>query len=180
MYTIYKGKRTIGNLAGDWKVGCDEAYPNRPLHQQLTDYYILEEHEDEMVASAREVQLQIEHNVPVDQFPYHLRKVSGSRGGETRAQQESFQNLARNTWDRWTPEEKEERNRRVSEGKKGTTASDEAKSNMSSAAKLFDGPIIEEIRNDIREYAMSYRAISRKYNCSVNVIYHIRDGVHGY
>ena len=176
MYTIYKGLRPIG----EWKVGCDEAYPNRPLHQQLTDYYILEEHEDEMVASIRERELQAEHNVPIDAFPYHLRKVSGSKGGETRAQQESFQNLARNTWDRWTPEEKEERNRRVSEGKKGITASDEAKSNMSSAAKMFNGSILEEIRKDIREYAMSYRAISRKYNCSVNVIYNIRDSVHGY
>ena len=176
MYTIYKGLRPNG----EWKVGCDEDYPTRPEFQQLTDYYILEEHENEMVASRRERELQAEHGVPVDHFPYHLRKVRGSKGGQTRSQQESFKNLAQTTWNTWTKEQKLERNRKVSEAKKGTKASKQAKKNMSNAAKLFDGPILDEIRKDIQEYTMSYRAIARKYNCSTNVIYHIRDGVSGY
>ena len=76
-YTIYYG--TLPN--GRDKIGVDESWPNRAIQQSLTDYYVLETHDDEMVASKRELVLQKEHGLKVDQFPYHLRKVSGSRGG---------------------------------------------------------------------------------------------------
>tara|TARA_R110002167_G_C12277033_1_gene614680 strand:- start:52 stop:549 length:498 start_codon:yes stop_codon:yes gene_type:complete len=105
VFTIYRGTRTNGND----KIGCDEDYPNRPIQQDLTNYYIVEEHTDEMVASRRERELQIENNLPVDRFPYHLRKVRGSRGGVTRSNQESFKTLSKNTWDNHTVEERKAR-----------------------------------------------------------------------
>ena len=78
IYTIYKGLK----LDGTWKIGCDQAYPNRPIQQSLTDYFILEEHEDIMFASQREIELQKEHGVTVDRIPYYqirLRAITGAR-----------------------------------------------------------------------------------------------------
>ena len=92
IYTIYYGTRPNGTP----KIGCDEAYPNRPIKQNLTNYYIVEEHTDEMVASRRERELQKEHGLKVDKFPYHLRKVYGGKGGNTRSSQESFRNINSN------------------------------------------------------------------------------------
>ncbi len=66
MYTIYKGKKPNG----EWKIGCDHDYPSRPKYQKLTDYFIIEEHEDIDVASDRELELQAEYGLPIDYRRY--------------------------------------------------------------------------------------------------------------
>jgi hypothetical protein len=55
-YTIYYGIKPNGEP----KVGCDSNYPNRALQTELTDYRILESHDDVYIASYREVDLQLE------------------------------------------------------------------------------------------------------------------------
>ena len=57
MYTIYYGTKP----SGDDKIGCDHNYPNRPIEQGLTNYYVLETHKDIKIASAREIKLQLEY-----------------------------------------------------------------------------------------------------------------------
>jgi len=79
IYTIYKGELPDGRI----KIGCDEAYPNRPDEQSMTNYFILEQHEDIMIASEREIQLQKEHGVRVDGTPYYMTKIRGSRGAKS-------------------------------------------------------------------------------------------------
>ena len=98
IYTIYHGTRPNGNN----KIGCDEAYPNRPIQQSLTNYYVLEEHVDELVASRRELELQREYDLPVDIFPYHLRKVNGNKGGIIRANNpnNNFKHYSHEQWSR--------------------------------------------------------------------------------
>lgn len=78
MYTIYKGLKSNGK----WKIGCDQAYPNRPIQQNLSQYFILEQHEDIMLASSREIELQKEHNVRVDGTPYYMTKVYASKAAK--------------------------------------------------------------------------------------------------
>jgi len=78
IYTIYKGLKPDGT----WKIGCDQAYPNRPIQQSLTDYFILEEHEDIVFASQREIELQKEHGVRVDNTPYYMTKVNASKAAK--------------------------------------------------------------------------------------------------
>ena len=78
IYTIYKGLKPNGQ----WKIGCDQDYPNRPIQQSLTDYYILEQYEDIMVASKREIELQKEHNVRVDRTPYWKTKINASKAAK--------------------------------------------------------------------------------------------------
>ena len=70
-YTIYKGLKPNG----EWKIGCDQDYPNRPLEQNLTDYFILESYEDIMIASNREIELQKEHCVEIDRCLYYQTKI---------------------------------------------------------------------------------------------------------
>lgn len=76
-YTIYIGTKPDGRL----KIGCDNNYPNRPIQQKMSNYRILEEHEDIYIASTREIQLQIEYNVHVDSEPYYAMKHKGIKGG---------------------------------------------------------------------------------------------------
>jgi hypothetical protein len=78
IYTIYKGLKPDGT----WKIGCDQDYPNRPTEQSLTEYYILEQHEDIMIASQREIELQKEHGVRVDGTPYYMTKVNASKAAK--------------------------------------------------------------------------------------------------
>jgi rubrerythrin len=77
-FTIYKGLKPDGT----WKIGCDQAYPNRPLEQGLTQYFAIEEHEDIMIASEREIELQKEHGVRVDGTPYWKTKVNASKAAK--------------------------------------------------------------------------------------------------
>ena len=56
MYTVYYGIKPNGEP----KVGADHSYPSRAIRQNLTDYRILEQHEDLDTASIREIELQIE------------------------------------------------------------------------------------------------------------------------
>ena len=57
MVTVYYGTRPNGTL----KIGCDEHYPARAKVQKLTNYGIMEEHDDIDTAGAREIELQIQH-----------------------------------------------------------------------------------------------------------------------
>ena len=57
IFTIYYGTRPNGIP----KIGVDSNYPARAKRQKLTDYYKMEEHDDIDVASAREIELQIQH-----------------------------------------------------------------------------------------------------------------------
>jgi len=88
IYTIYKGLLPNGRV----KIGCDEAWPNRAIEQTLTDYYVLEEHEDIRVASFREIELQREHGVKVDTIPYYMTKVYAARASR-KAQQNGNHNF---------------------------------------------------------------------------------------
>tara|TARA_R110000744_G_C19209845_1_gene545914 strand:+ start:345 stop:878 length:534 start_codon:yes stop_codon:yes gene_type:complete len=56
-FTIYYGTKPDG----DPKIGCDEHYPARAKKQLLTNYYAMEKHNDIDIASAREIELQIQH-----------------------------------------------------------------------------------------------------------------------
>ena len=96
MYSIYKGLKPNG----EWKVGCDSDYPNRPLSQNLTNYFILEQHEDIMVASKRELELQKEHGVAVDRIPYYQSIESSHKGGSVRGASENnnFKNYTHEQW----------------------------------------------------------------------------------
>ena len=78
MYTIYKGLKPNGT----WKIGCDQEYPNRPVEQGLTQYFAIEEHEDIMIASEREIELQKEHGVRVDGTPYWKTKINASKAAK--------------------------------------------------------------------------------------------------
>lgn len=78
-YTIYKGLKPDGT----WKIGCDEAWPNRANQQNLTQHFVIEEHEDIMIASEREIELQKEHGVRVDSVPYYMTKIRASRGAKS-------------------------------------------------------------------------------------------------
>ena len=175
IYTIYRGTRANG----EDKIGCDENYPNRPIQQNLTNYYIVEQHTDEMVASRRERECQKEAGLPVDSFPYHLRKIAGSKGGNSIPKQTRV-NSTTNTWQEYTEEEKISRCNNISNGKKGIKATKEHKKALSEGSKIIKGDLLQEIRNEIAEHNISYRAISRKYNISTTVVYNIRDNKHGY
>jgi len=76
MYTIYKGVLPSGRV----KIGCDQDYPNRPISQEMTDYRVLETHDDIYIASDRELQLQEEEGLRKDPMPYYMTKVYGSKG----------------------------------------------------------------------------------------------------
>jgi hypothetical protein len=52
------------------KIGCTQDPKDRKRKQEGT-YIILEQHEDIMVASSREIELQKEKGYPVDKSPYH-------------------------------------------------------------------------------------------------------------
>ena len=56
-FSIYYGIRPNGIP----KIGVDQHYPARAKVQQLTDYYLMEEHNDIDFVSAREIELQIQH-----------------------------------------------------------------------------------------------------------------------
>ena len=86
MYTLYYGKLPNGR----WKVGCDEAYPNRPIQQEMTEYRDLETHEDIYIASDRELQLQREYGVDVDSIPYYMTKVNASKAARVNVESGQF------------------------------------------------------------------------------------------
>ena len=92
MYTIYKGLLPTGR----WKIGCDEAYPNRAITQVMSEVTVLETHEDIFVASDRELQLQREHGVRVDSIPYYMTKVNAAKASRAsiRNGNHNFQNMS--------------------------------------------------------------------------------------
>lgn len=77
-YKIYYGKKPNG----EWKIGCTLNYPHRCQRQKLRDYYIIEEHDDEFIASNRERELQNEYNLREDEKPYHksIQRTKGMSG----------------------------------------------------------------------------------------------------
>jgi len=81
MYTIYFGYKPSGRR----KIGCDENYPNRPQQQQMTNYRILEQHEDIFIASQREQELQREYGLKVDFIPYWKSIESGYKVTEKKS-----------------------------------------------------------------------------------------------
>ena len=95
MYTIYKGLKPNG----EWKIGCDQNYPNRALEQNLTDYFILESYEDIMIASNREIELQKEHNVDVDRCLYYQTKIRAAAASRSavRNGNHNFQTMSKET-----------------------------------------------------------------------------------
>jgi hypothetical protein len=63
-YKIYLGLKPNG----EWKIGVDCNFPNRPYRQKLSNVSILEEHDDISIASQREIDLQLEHFGKRDNF----------------------------------------------------------------------------------------------------------------
>lgn len=78
-YTIYKGLKPNG----EWKIGCDEKYPNRPIEQNMVMYYALEVHGDIYIASTREIELQKQHKLKVDRIFYYQTREIATKGGIT-------------------------------------------------------------------------------------------------
>tara|TARA_R110000744_G_C18926383_1_gene512554 strand:+ start:42 stop:494 length:453 start_codon:yes stop_codon:yes gene_type:complete len=80
----------IYHIAGI-KIGCTNQIEKRMADQNFTDWEILEEHTDINLASTREIQLQKEYGLPVDDIPYWQsiqNRLSGcvkggQRGGNT-------------------------------------------------------------------------------------------------
>ena len=54
------------------KIGCTKDLKLRMQQQGFTEWEILETHTDVYEASKREIQLQKEYGLPVDQIPYYL------------------------------------------------------------------------------------------------------------
>ena len=71
VYYIYYGTRPNGTL----KIGCDEHYPARAKVQKLTNYGIMEKHDDIDVAGAREIELQIQHTGKRDNSQTYRQSV---------------------------------------------------------------------------------------------------------
>ncbi|CAB4134712.1 hypothetical protein UFOVP643_7 [uncultured Caudovirales phage] len=88
LYTIYYGTKPSGIP----KIGCDEAYPNRPLQQNMVNYSILEQHEDIMIASKREIELQKQYGVRVDRIPYYMTKINAAKASH-KAQENGTHNF---------------------------------------------------------------------------------------
>ena len=83
MYTVYYGIKPNGEP----KVGCDINYPNRAISIGLTDFRILEQYEDIMIASYREVDLQMELIGKRDSHSYYYEMFTkGHKGGESTSQ----------------------------------------------------------------------------------------------
>lgn len=87
-HKIYYGIRPNGTA----KIGCTTDYPNRPESQGLTDYMVLEEHDDIEIASQREIELQIQYFGKRDSTSTYAnsmkaRSISGKIGGRVRANQ---------------------------------------------------------------------------------------------
>jgi hypothetical protein len=72
------------------KIGCSTQPARRVKEQGYDDYTILESHEDIYVASAREIELQMQYGYPVDKIPYYQSRANRheltfedrSRGGK--------------------------------------------------------------------------------------------------
>tara|TARA_R110000764_G_scaffold125674_1_gene213139 strand:+ start:25 stop:510 length:486 start_codon:yes stop_codon:yes gene_type:complete len=153
-YTIYYG--TLPN--GRDKIGVDEAWPNRVKEQSLTNYYILETHSDEMVASRREPLLQKEHGLKVDQFPYHLRKVRGTLGGIKRGNMSDMKgDQQREAWANYTEEEKAQRSLNISinQGSRRLTLEQEAEIQQKYIPRVYTLHMLGE------EYGCTYGNIHR-------------------
>ena len=54
------------------KIGCTSDLQKRMSDQGFTDWEILEEHTDIYEVSHREIELQKEYSLPVDDVPYHI------------------------------------------------------------------------------------------------------------
>ena len=148
MYTIYKGKKPDGT----WKIGCDEKYPNRPLEQNLTDYFILEQHEDIMIASDREQELQIQTFGKKDGPPYYIScQNSGYKGIHTKEHQKKAfaAMLAKNP------------NHQSEAGKKGGLAN-----------RILTMDDAREIRL-LFSKGDTYNQLAKKYNVGYSTVYRI-------
>ena len=152
MYTIYYGTKPNG----EDKIGCDKNYPSRPLEQNLTNYFILEEHEDIMVASKREQELQKEHGLRVDLCPYYIScRNSGFRGIHTTEHQKKAHAalIAKNP------------NHQSEAGKKGGLIMREKFGSLT----MDDA---REIRS-LFSKGDTYNELANKYNVSYHIIYRI-------
>lgn len=79
-YYIYRGFLPDGSE----KIGCTNQYPKRCIVQQMTDYYVVEEHTDIYKASEREIELQIQVIGYRDStVPYHISFNNRDRSGQT-------------------------------------------------------------------------------------------------
>jgi hypothetical protein len=156
-YTIYYG--TLPN--GRDKIGVDEAWPNRANEQSLTNYYVLETHADEMVASKREPVLQKEYGLKVDTFPYHLRKVRGTLGGIKRGNMPDMKgDQQRQAWANYTEEEKAQRrlNISINQGSRRLTLEQEAEIQEKYVFRVYTFKMLAD------EYGCSITNISRIVN----------------
>jgi len=82
IYHIPTFKHKDGSIG---KIGCTTDVLHRvSVEQNYTEYQILEEHTDIMIASNREIELQKQYGYPVDNVPYYKSYewcVSGSSNG---------------------------------------------------------------------------------------------------
>ncbi len=93
MYTIYE----IPNI----KIGCSQNPDQRVKDQGHNNWILLEQHEDIIVASIRELQLQIEKGYRVDRIPYYETVRRGGEGAKSqlRSGNHNFQRgLGRYGW----------------------------------------------------------------------------------
>ena len=103
MYYIYHipaFKHKNGKIG---KIGCTTNYSKRVYEQGYTNYEIIEEHTDIMIASQREIQLQKEYGYPIDRVPYsisieHQLKASKSGGGKIGGKIVASNNVKSGRW----------------------------------------------------------------------------------
>jgi hypothetical protein len=98
-YYIYHIPTFVHKSGKIGKIGCSEEAEVRVLQQGYTDFEIIEEHTDIMIASDREIELQKQYGYAVDSCPYYITrqmptkegcKKGGDTAGKINAEKEGY------------------------------------------------------------------------------------------
>jgi len=128
-YKIYRGFLPNGKE----KIGCTNQYPTRCIVQSMTDYYVMEEHDCEFIASDREIELQIKHLGERDsRTPYHVSLHNRPKGITDK---KKLSEMGKKGWIA-SREKYTDMNQRLSKGSKG-----KATGEKNSSAKLTEDKV---------------------------------------
>ena len=177
-YTYY-----IYHIAGI-KIGCTNRLESRMAEQGFTEWEILWQEDGDWnfgwIAGDKELELQEQYGYEIDKTHYQVIRENWRIVGLRRGLMEDMRGDQQTaTWSNYTVEERLQRCKNISEGKKGKGFSTEHRGALSKS-KIQPQHIIDSIRKDIDDGILSYRAIARKHNKSNTVIYNIRDNKKGY
>ena len=160
------------------KVGCTSDLQKRMADQGFTSWNILEEHTDIYEASNREIELQKEYGLPVDDAPYwqsvqNRRKWSKEdalKGGATRGLELKDGVQAKQVWANHTKEKRKERCNNISNGVKHSEKAKVHRKTLTIAKLIFTWEIAQEIRDLYSKGGWSHRTLATQYNCSAYAI----------